>query len=64
MFLAGLKYHISKNKITIKSKKLNYVGKNAFKKIAKKATIKVPKAKKKAFQKLLKKKVDKTTKVK
>ena len=37
---------------------------NAFKKISKKAVVKVPKAKKKAIAKLLKGRIDKTTKVK
>ena len=43
-------------KITIKSTVLKKVGKNAFKGIHKKATIKVPKKLKKNYQKLLKKK--------
>ena len=43
-------------KIIIKSAGLKKVGKNAFKGIHKKATIKVPKKQKKAYQKLLKKK--------
>ena len=42
--------------ITIKSKQLKSVGKNAIKNIKKKATIKVPKAKKKAYKKLFKSK--------
>ncbi|MBQ6845240.1 MAG: leucine-rich repeat protein [Agathobacter sp.] len=41
--------------ITIKSTKLKTVGKESFKKIYAKATIKVPKAKLKSYQKLLKK---------
>lgn len=43
-------------KIKISSKKLKSVGKNAFKNISPKATIKVPKAKKKAYTKILKSK--------
>ena len=43
-------------KITIQSAVLKKVGSGAFKNIHKKATIKVPKKKKKAYQKLLKKK--------
>lgn len=51
--------------IQIKSKKLKKVGANAFKGINKKATIKVPKAKKKAYTKLLKGKGQaKTVKIK
>lgn len=50
--------------ITIKTKKLTKVGSAAFKGIAKKAVIKLPKAKKTAYTKLLKKKYDKTTKLK
>ena len=51
--------------VTIKSKVLKKVNANAFKNIAKKATIKVPKAKLKAYKKLLKKaKIAKTVKVK
>ena len=50
--------------VTIKSKKLSSVGSAAFKGIAKKAVIKLPKAKKTAYKKLLKKKYDKTTKLK
>ncbi|MBE5870244.1 MAG: hypothetical protein E7294_03135 [Lachnospiraceae bacterium] len=46
----------SLKKIVIKSTVLKKVGKNAFKGIYKKATIKVPKKQKKAYQKLLKKK--------
>ncbi|MCM1498058.1 MAG: leucine-rich repeat domain-containing protein [Clostridium sp.] len=41
--------------ININSKKITKVGKNAFKNIAPKATIKVPKSKKKAYKTLLKK---------
>lgn len=44
----------SLKKITIKSNSLK-IGKKAFKGISKKATVKVPKAKKKAYKKLLKK---------
>lgn len=52
-------------KITIKSTVLKKVGGSAFKKINAKATIKVPKAKKKAYTKLLKKKGQaKTVKIK
>ena len=52
-------------KVTIQAGSLKSIGKNAFKGIAKKAVIKVPKAKKKAYKKLLKKsKLDKTTKIK
>ncbi len=40
--------------ITIKGKSLKKVGKNAFTKLAKKATIKVPKSKKKTYTKLIK----------
>ncbi|MEY8515620.1 beta-L-arabinofuranosidase domain-containing protein [Lachnospiraceae bacterium 29-84] len=47
--------------ITIKSKKLNYVGKNACKNIHAKAVIKVPKSKLKAYKKLLKGKGQKKT---
>lgn len=50
--------------VTIKTKKLKTVGGSAFKGIAKKAVIKLPKAKKAAYKKLLKKKYDKTTKLK
>lgn len=50
--------------VTIKTKKLKTVGSSAFKGIAKKAVIKLPKAKKAAYKKLLKKKCDKTTKLK
>ena len=50
--------------VTIKTKKLKTVGSSAFKGIAKKAVIKLPKAKKTAYKKLLKKKYDKTTKLK
>ena len=51
--------------ITIKSKKLSKVGAGAFKGINKKATISVPKAKKKAYTKLLKGKGQaKTVKIK
>lgn len=50
--------------VTIKTKKLKTVGSSAFKGIAKKAVIKLPKAKKAAYTKLLKKKYDKTTKLK
>ena len=51
--------------ITIKSKKLRKVGAGAFKGINKKATINVPKAKKKAYTKLLKGKGQaKTVKIK
>lgn len=50
--------------VTIKTKKLKIVGGSAFKEIAKKAVIKLPKAKKAAYKKLLKKKYDKTTKLK
>ena len=50
--------------VTIKTKKLTKVGSAAFKGIAKKAVIKLPKAKKTAYTKLLKKKYDKTTKLK
>lgn len=50
--------------VTIKTKKLKTVGGSAFKGIAKKAVIKLPKAKKDAYKKLLKKKYDKTTKLK
>ena len=46
----------SLKKLTIKSKVLKKVGKNAFKGIHAKARIKVPKAKLKAYKKLLKKK--------
>lgn len=42
-------------KVTIKSKNLKKIGKNAFTKVAKKITFKVPKSKKKAYKKLLKK---------
>ncbi len=45
----------SLKKITIKSTSINSIGKKAFKKTAKKATVKVPKAKKAAYKKLLKK---------
>lgn len=41
--------------ITIQGKKLKKVGKKSFKKISKKARIKVPKAKQKAYKKLVKK---------
>lgn len=52
-------------KVTIQAKSLKSIGKNAFKGIAKKAVIKVPKAKKKAYKKLLKKaKIAKTIRVK
>ena len=52
-------------KVTIQAGSLKSIGKNAFKGIAKKAVIKVPKAKKKAYKKLLKKsKLNKTTKIK
>ncbi len=44
----------SLKKITIKGKSLKKVGKNAFTKLAKKATIKVPKSKKKDYKKLIK----------
>lgn len=50
--------------VTIKTKKLKTVGSSAFKGIAKKAVIKLPKAKNAAYKKLLKKKYDKTTKLK
>ena len=51
--------------ITIKGKSLKKIGANAFKGINKKATIKVPKAKKKAYTKLLKNKGQaKTVKIK
>lgn len=50
--------------VTIKTKKLKTVGGSAFKEIAKKAVIKLPKAKKAAYKELLKKKYDKTTKLK
>lgn len=50
--------------VTIKTKKMKTVGSSAFKGIAKKAVIKLPKAKKAAYKKLLKKKYDKTTKLK
>lgn len=50
--------------VTIKTKKMKTVGGSAFKGIAKKAVIKLPKAKKDAYKKLLKKKYDKTTKLK
>ena len=50
--------------VTIKTKKLKTVGSSAFKGIAKKAVIKLPKANKAAYKKLLKKKYDKTTKLK
>lgn len=50
--------------VTVKTKKLKTVGSSAFKGIAKKAVIKLPKAKKKAYTKLFKKKYDKTTKLK
>ena len=50
--------------VTIKTKKLKTVGSSAFKGIAKKAVIKLPKAKKAAYKKLLKKKYDKTTRLK
>ncbi|OLA30514.1 MAG: hypothetical protein BHW30_03240 [Firmicutes bacterium CAG_194_44_15] len=50
--------------VTVKTKKLKTVGSSAFKGIAKKAVIKLPKAKKAAYKKLLKKKYDKTTKLK
>ena len=50
--------------VTIKTKKLKTVGGSAFKGIAKKAVIKLPKAKKAAYKKLLKKKYDNTTKLK
>ena len=50
--------------VTVKTKKLKTVGGSAFKGIAKKAVIKLPKAKKKAYTKLFKKKYDKTTKLK
>lgn len=43
-------------KITIKTKKLKKVGKNAFKNISKKAVIKVPKGKLKKYKKILRKK--------
>ena len=39
--------------ITIQSKKLKTVGKNAFKNIYKKASIKVPASKRKQYRKLL-----------
>ena len=45
----------SLKKITIKSNSLKVISKKAFKGISKKATVKVPKAKKKAYKKLLKK---------
>lgn len=52
-------------KVTIQAKSLKSIGKNAFKGIAKKAVIKVPKAKKKAYKKLLKKaEIAKTIRVK
>lgn len=41
--------------VTIKSKKITKIGKNAFQNVSKKAVIKVPKSKKKAYKKLLKK---------
>ncbi len=44
----------SLKKITIKGKSLKKVGKSAFKKLAKKTTIKVPKSKKTAYKKLIK----------
>ena len=47
--------------ITIKSKVLKKVGKNAFKGINKKAVIKVPSAKRKAYTKLLAKKGQSST---
>ena len=50
--------------VTVKTKKLKTVGGSAFKGIAKKSVIKLPKAKKKAYTKLFKKKYDKTTKLK
>ena len=52
-------------KVTIKSKKINTIGKNAFKNINKKATVKVPKAQKKKYAKLLNKaKLSKKVKIK
>lgn len=45
----------SLKKITIKSTVIKSIGKAAFKKTSAKATVKVPKSKKKAYQKLLKK---------
>ena len=41
--------------VTIKSKKITKIGKNAFKNVNKKIVIKTPKSKKKAYKKLLKK---------
>ena len=41
--------------VTIKSKKITKIGKNAFKNVSKKAVVKVPKSKKKVYKKLLKK---------
>lgn len=52
-------------KVTIKSKKINTIGKNAFKNINKNATVKVPKAQKKKYAKLLNKaKLSKKVKIK
>ena len=48
-------------KVTFKTKVLTKVGKDAFKKINKKAVIKVPKEKLKKYKKLLKKKVQPST---
>ena len=57
--------HKEKYKDTIKSKKINTIGKNAFKNINKKATVKVPKAQKKKYAKLLNKaKLSKKVKIK
>ncbi len=50
--------------ITIKTSSLKSVGKSAFKKIAKKASIKVPKKKLTAYKKLLKGKTEADTKIK
>ncbi len=46
---------VAKKKVTIKSKAVQSIGGNAFKGIAKKSVVKVPKAKKAAYKKLLKK---------
>ena len=53
--------HDGVKKITIKSKKLQSVGKNALKNIYKKAVISVPKEKKKAYKKLFNGKGQKKT---
>ena len=52
------------SKVTIKGKKLKKIGKNAFKKIKKSATFKVPKGKAKAYKNMLKKAKTSSYKVK